>query len=104
MALRLLLLLTRDKENTFMHTLVDFSDIFGSIDHQILLSYSQGIAALNRKDLKWLRSFLSNEAWTVILRNFSSISETLNSRVQESILYPTLCNIYMQLLGKLVRL
>ena len=86
-----------------MLILLDLSAAFDTVNHGILLGRLSGLGT-GGQALAWLRSFLEDHPQKVQLGEMLSAPWTLSCGVlQGSIISPMLFNIYMRLLGEVIR-
>lgn len=86
-----------------MVVLLDLSAAFAAVSHSILTQRLNGIG-LDWKALDGLKDFLADRTQGISLHPFNSRNMTIDKGVPlGSSLSPTLFNIYMALLAKIVR-
>uniref|UniRef100_A0A803SX51 ribonuclease H n=1 Tax=Anolis carolinensis TaxID=28377 RepID=A0A803SX51_ANOCA len=92
-----------DKGSVSLLVLLDLSVAFDTVDHSILLGHLAEMG-LRGTVLQWLRSFLEGHSQMVSLGDTCSAPQPLSCGVpQGSVLSPMLFNIYMKLLGEIIR-
>ncbi|XP_053120143.1 uncharacterized protein LOC128330801 [Hemicordylus capensis] len=95
--------LAMDRGSVTLLVLLDLSAAFDTIDHSILLERLRGLG-MGGTVLQWFRSYLSGRFQMVSIGDCCSSKSELKYGVpQGSILSPMLFNIYMKLLGEIIR-
>ena len=97
------LLWGKDRGSATLLIFLDLSAAFDTIDHGILLDRlcKMGVGGTV---LQWFHSHLQGRFQKVVLGDFCSTPWLLSCRVpQGSILSPMLINIYMKLLGEVIK-
>lgn len=98
------LLLNVDSGCSTVLVLLDLSAAFDSVDHQILLSRLEKYVGIRGTALKWIRSYLEDRCFSVLLGPYSSDVAPLNYGVpQGSILGPLLFSLYLLPLGSIFK-
>ncbi|KAF7242518.1 LINE-1 retrotransposable element ORF2 protein [Varanus komodoensis] len=93
----------KDRGSVSLLVLLDHSVAFDTIDHGILLDRLAGLG-VGGTALQWFRSYLNGRFQKVVLGGYGSAPWQLCHGVsQGSILSPLLFNIYMKLLGEVIR-
>uniref|UniRef100_A0A8D0DWT2 Reverse transcriptase domain-containing protein n=1 Tax=Salvator merianae TaxID=96440 RepID=A0A8D0DWT2_SALMN len=93
----------RDRGYSSILVLLDLSEAFNTIDHGILLRQLEGLG-VGATVLWWFSSYLSGRLQSVLVGRQRSAPRPLICGVpQGSVLSPLLFNIYMKLLGEIVR-
>ncbi|KAF7241457.1 hypothetical protein EYD10_11979, partial [Varanus komodoensis] len=93
----------RDRGSASLLVLLDLSAAFDTIDHGILLDRLVGLG-VGGTAWQWFRSYLNGRFQKVVLGDCGSAPWQLcHGVLQGSILSPLLFNIYMKLLGEVIR-
>ncbi|KAF7254640.1 putative RNA-directed DNA polymerase from transposon BS [Varanus komodoensis] len=93
----------KDRGSSSLLVLLDLSAAFDTIDHGILLDRLAGLG-VGGTALQWFRSYLNGRFQKVVLGDHVSAPWQLCHGVpQGSILSPLIFNIYMKLLGEVIR-
>ncbi|KAF7249630.1 putative RNA-directed DNA polymerase from transposon BS [Varanus komodoensis] len=93
----------RDRGSASLLVLLDLSAAFDTIDHGILLDRLAGLG-VGGTALQWFHSYLNGRFQKVMLGDYGSAPWQLCHGVpQGSILSPLLFNVYMKLLGEVIR-
>ncbi len=98
------LLLASDEGWISLLVLLDLSDVFDTIDHDILIDRLQNYTSIQGQALRWFRSYLSDRYHFVYLnRESSQLSPVKYGVPQGSVLGPLLFSLYMLRLGNIIR-
>uniref|UniRef100_A0A8D2PYI1 Reverse transcriptase domain-containing protein n=1 Tax=Varanus komodoensis TaxID=61221 RepID=A0A8D2PYI1_VARKO len=93
----------RETGSASLLVLLDLSAAFNTIDHGILLDRLAGLG-VGGTAWQWFRSYLNGRFQKVVLGDFGSAPwQLFHGVLQGSILSPLLFNIYMKLLGEVIR-
>ncbi|KAF7240862.1 Receptor-type tyrosine-protein phosphatase T [Varanus komodoensis] len=93
----------KDRGSVSLLVLLDLLAAFDTIDHGILLDRPAGLG-VGGTALQWFRSYLNGRFQKVVLGDYGSAPWQLCHGVpQGSILSPLLFNVYMKLLGEVIR-
>jgi retron-type reverse transcriptase len=99
------ILISLDKRNVSLLTLLDLSAAFDTIDHAILLKRLEMSFGIRGIALSWFESYLSNRSQNVVVNGLKSESSKLQFGVpQGSVLGPVLFLLYMSPLFDIVKL
>ncbi|KAF7252275.1 Succinate dehydrogenase assembly factor 3, mitochondrial [Varanus komodoensis] len=93
----------KDRGSASLLVLLDLLAAFDTIDHGILLDRLAGLG-VGGTALQWFRSYLNGRFQKVVLGDYGSAPWQLcHGVLQGSILSPLLFNVYMKLLGEVIR-
>ena len=93
-----------DQHGIGILVMLDLSEAFNIIDHDILFSRMENTLGITGQALAWFKSYLSGRTLRIkIDKSFSELQDILWSVPQGSVLGPLLFLIYLLPLGKLIR-
>ena len=97
------ILMALDKDCTVVLIMLDLSAAFDTIDHEVLSTRLTERYGVRGQVLDWIRSYLNNRSWRVIVDNHQSKVRDLKYGVpQGSILGPLLFTMYVAPLSDLI--
>lgn len=98
------LLIVSDSGYLSILIILDLRAAFDTVDHSVLITRLETVFGVSDAALNWFKSYLSDHKQFVSMDGFRSKTGVVQSGVpQGSILGPLIFNIYIFLLGQLLR-
>ena len=92
-----------DNGNISLFLCLDFSSVFDTVGHSLLIQQVETSFGISGFCFKWISSYHSNSSSVVFINNsHSTFSSFLFGILQGSVLSPPLCSLYTSKLSKII--